>query len=186
MGDEVSDRSDRSDRPCMAAGWRRGGVLLLTALWLLQGCAARAPVESSGRSGALPPPAESEGRPAAVPSVSPAERQSVPLPQEGKAAGTLLASARQHMQAGRASQAEMALERALRLEPRNARLWHEMAQVKFAQRNFAQTVQFCLKSNSLAGRDQDLRRRNWQLLEQAYEELGEADKAREARDKAAG
>jgi Tfp pilus assembly protein PilF len=107
----------------------------------------------------------------------------VPAPQEGKAAGALLASARQQVRAGDFSQAEIILERALRVEPRNARLWHEMAQVKYAQQNYSQAVQFCIKSNSLAGKDYNLTQQNWLLMEKAYINLGEPEKARQARVK---
>ncbi len=173
---------------CDQRGWRRAGTcwfgLALIALLLVQGCAVRPPSESPGTPRPAPTPPVEQAEPAVAAPVSPAGRESVPLPQEGKAAGTLLAGARQNMQAGRYSQAEMALERALRLEPRNARLWHEMAQVKFAQRDYRQSVQFCLKSNSLAGRDHELIQRNWQLMEKAYLELGEPDKARRAHGKA--
>ena len=101
------------------------------------------------------------------------------MPEEGKAAATLLASARQNVRTGQFSQAEMMLERALRVEPRNARLWHEMAQVKYGQKDYGQAVQFCIKSNSLAGKDYDLIQQNWLLMEKAYLEQGEPEKARQ-------
>lgn len=116
------------------------------------------------------PPSEPLPMPAPEPEVS---RQSVPVPQEGKAAATLLASARQNRESGRLGQAEMILERALRVEPRNARLWYEMAQIKFDQREYRQAVQFCIKSKSLAGRDYDLIEQNRVLMEKASRELGE-------------
>jgi lipopolysaccharide biosynthesis regulator YciM len=84
---------------------------------------------------------------------------------------------------GQFSKAEMILERALRVEPRNARLWHEMAQVKYGQKDYGQAVQFCIKSNSLAGKDNGLIQQNWLLMEKAYFELGEPEKAEEARIK---
>ena len=128
----------------------------------------------------VPTPAQAPV-PESHPSVS---RESVPVPREGKAAATLLASARQNEQSGQFSQAEMVLERALRVEPRNARLWHEMAQVKYGQKDYRQVVQFCIKSNSLAGKDYGLMQQNWQLMEKAYLELGETEKAQQARSKA--
>ncbi|MBW6519686.1 MAG: tetratricopeptide repeat protein [Desulfoarculaceae bacterium] len=124
--------------------------------------------------------------PVPVPLPDPAVRSSrdfVPVPEEGKAAGTLLASARQSVRSGQFSQAEMTLERALRLEPRNARLWHEMAQVKYGQQEYGQVVQFCIKSNSLAGKDYGLIQQNWRLMERAYLDLGQPEKARQARIK---
>ena len=61
----------------------------------------------------------------------------------------------------------MLLERALRIEPRNALYWHLLAQSKYAQGDFGQTVQFCRKSVSLAGNNNKLRQDNRNLLQQA-------------------
>ncbi|MFZ5772661.1 MAG: tetratricopeptide repeat protein [Thermodesulfobacteriota bacterium] len=109
---------------------------------------------------------------------------SKPPVQEKTAAGSLLASAHQSVQSGQFNQAEVTLERALRVEPRNARLWHEMARVKYGQGDYGQTVQFCLKANSLAGRDAALIRQNWQLMSRAYAKMGDTDKAEQAKIKA--
>ncbi len=159
--------------------------LLVAVTLFLHGCAVKHPV---GRPAGPAPVSGPRHVPAPIPVPAPApvpvpHRQSVPVAEEGKAAGTLLASARQNVRAGQFSQAEMVLERALRLEPRNARLWHEMAQVKYGQRDYNQVVQFCIKSNSLAGRDYDLIQQNWLLMEKAYIELGQPEKARRARIK---
>lgn len=137
---------------------RNTGLLIALALFL-HGCAVKHP-------GGLP-----------------SRSEAVPAPQAGKAAGVLLASARQNVRDGQFNQAAMMLERALRLEPRNARLWHEMAQVKYRQMDYGQTVQFCIKSNSLAGKDYGLIQQNWLLMEKAYVELGQPEKAEEARSK---
>ncbi|MBU4117760.1 MAG: tetratricopeptide repeat protein [Proteobacteria bacterium] len=147
-------------------GWKIG--LLLTLTLIMHGCAGKTPVEQP----TAPAPDSRPGQ------------ESVSVPKEGKAAATLLASARQNLQAGQFSQAEMMLERALRLEPRNARLWHEMGQVKYGQKDYKQVVQFCIKSKSLAGKDHALIRQNWLLMEKAYLQLGETEKARQARSKA--
>ncbi|MBU0909863.1 MAG: tetratricopeptide repeat protein [Proteobacteria bacterium] len=131
--------------------------LLFALNLLLHGCASR------------PPAGEPMARPPA---------------QEKTAAGGLLASAHQSVQAGQFDRAEVTLERALRVEPRNARLWHEMALVKYGQEDYGQAVQFCLKANSLAGRDSALVRQNWQLMSRAYDKMGKMDKAEQARMKA--
>jgi hypothetical protein len=60
-----------------------------------------------------------------------------------------------------------------------------MAQIRYGQRDYGQTVQFCFKSNTLADHDRALRRQNWQVLEKAYTSMGETSKAVEARQKAA-
>ncbi|MDO8948618.1 MAG: tetratricopeptide repeat protein, partial [Desulfocapsaceae bacterium] len=112
------------------------GLLIVVTLFL-HGCAVKHPVDRPVGPASVfrprPTPAPYPA-PAPVPAPSPPpNRESVPVAEEGKAAGTLLASARQSVRSGQFSQAEMMLERALRLEPRNARLWHEMAQVKYGQ-----------------------------------------------------
>lgn len=136
------------------------GLLAVMAI-ILPGCAVQPPVRDAG--GVQDEP----------------KKESAPT-------ATLLASAQQSVQAGQFSRAEMTLERALRVEPRNPRLWHEMAQVKFGQENFGQAVQFCLKSNSLAGKDTALIRKNWQLMARAYAKLGDMEKAEQARLKSMG
>ena len=78
----------------------------------------------------------------------------------------------------------MHLERALRLSPRDAQIWHGMARVRFEQSNYAQAVQFCLKSNSLAGKNEAIIRQNWLLMEKAYLKTGDKEKAIWARQKA--
>lgn len=133
------------------------GLLLAFSL-LLDGCAARAPVRE---------PVTAK-----------------PAVKKETAAGSLLAEAHRAQQAGQYNQAEVALERALRVEPGNAGLWHEMARVKYGQKNYGQTVQFCLKANSLAGRDTALIRRNWLLMAKAHEAMGDRGKATEAKMKA--
>jgi tetratricopeptide (TPR) repeat protein len=162
--------------------WQISGKLgLLLALTLvMHGCAGKTLVEQP----TVPAPVSRPGQ-APTPSETPTPGyESVPVPKEGKAAATLLASARQNLRAGQFAKAEMTLERALRLEPRNARLWQEMAQVKYGQKDYKQVVQFCIKSKSLAGKDHALIRQNWLLMEKAYLKLGETEKARQARSKA--
>ena len=76
------------------------------------------------------------------------------------------------------NQAAVQLERALRIEPRNAGLWHELARVYFEQGSFDQAIQFATKSNTLT-KDSELRSKNWRLMAEAYTELGDTDRARE-------
>ena len=161
-------------------GWKVGLLLALTLV--MHGCAGQTLVTQSTAPAPVPRPAQTPA-PNEAPAPSPGH-ESVVVPKEGKAAATLLAGARQKLQAGQFSQAEMMLERALRLEPRNARLWHEMAQVKYGEKDYGQVVQFCIKSKSLAGKDYDLIRQNWLLMEKAYLQLGETEKAKQARSKA--
>lgn len=98
-------------------------------------------------------------------------------------AGVLFVGAQEALQAGRFNRAEMLLERAMRVEPRKAENWQLMGQVRFGQRQYAQAVQFCLKSNSLAGKNVALIEQNWRLIEKSYTQMGEPKKAARVRRK---
>jgi len=97
----------------------------------------------------------------------------------------LLSDAEQDLERGDYNQAELQMERAMRVDPRNGQVWHLMARIRYEQGDYGQTVQFCLKSNTLANHDRILMRQNWVLLEKAYTMMGETIKADDARHKAA-
>jgi len=59
------------------------------------------------------------------------------------------------------------LERALRIEPRNAQLWHRLAQVRLQQGQYYLAESLAQKSNALAGDDIHLQEKNTRLLKQA-------------------
>jgi len=92
-------------------------------------------------------------------------------PITGRAAG-IYSEAEEAMQAGRFAPAEMLLERALRIEPRNAHYWYTLGLAKFRQKQYPQAVQFCLKAESLAGSQPGLLARNQVLLTQAKKAAG--------------
>lgn len=97
----------------------------------------------------------------------------------------LLSDAEQALERGDYSRAELQMERAMRVDPRNGQAWNLMARIRYEQGDYGQTVQFCLKSNTLANHDRTLMRQNWILLEKAYILLGETIKSEDARHKAA-
>jgi hypothetical protein len=125
--------------------WRQLALLLLV-LMIQSGCATPKRTEPPPSPG-LPPPAEYK-------------------PVTGPATA-LYTDAEKALQSGRLAESEMLLERALRIEPRNPYYWHTLAQVKYRQGQFRETVQFCLKSESLAGKQAQLLARNQDLLRQA-------------------
>ncbi len=96
----------------------------------------------------------------------------------------LLDDAEQQARAGRYANADEALERALRIDPRDARVWHRLARLRYAQGQYHQAIQFASKSNTLAGGDRGLRADNWRLIADAHERTGNSAKAQDARDKA--
>jgi predicted Zn-dependent protease len=108
-----------------------------------------------------------------------------PVPSIGSAAVvSLLDGARADVAAGRLANAAASLERALRIEPRNPRLWQELARVRLKQGEYAQAESVAARSNSWAGDDNRLRAENWRLIAQAREARGDAAGARAALDAA--
>ncbi len=94
----------------------------------------------------------------------------------------LVNEARSHAATGRTDRAAAAIERALKIEPANASLWHELARVRLQQQRWQQAIVLARKSNSLAGNDPALQSANWGIIAQSYEALGEIQKALEARE----
>lgn len=170
--DRSHPRSAMAQRNGLISFRRRPPLpLLLLVVLVLPSCAIQHPVQRPG----TPVPIERPDVPV------PIERPQVPVPQppavQSGPARSLYASANEALASGHPGQAEMLLERALRIEPRNAQYWHLLAQSKYAQGDFGQTVQFCHKSESLAGNNNKLRQSNRSLLQQAYRKLGDTEQA---------
>ncbi len=104
--------------------------------------------------------------PAPAPSAPPPLPET-PLARESVAIAGLMESARNDAAAGRLVQAAGTLERALRIEPRNPRLWHELAKVRLRQGDAAQAANLAARSNSFAGSDSALRAANRSIIEQS-------------------
>ena len=118
--------------------------------------------------------------PAPAPASEPA---AVPEPSghaENLAIAGLMNGARTEAAAGRLTNAAAQLERALRIEPRNPRLWQELARVRLKQGDYAQAESTAARSNSWAGGDNALRAENWRLIAQARDARGDAEGARAA------
>ncbi|MEO5343852.1 MAG: tetratricopeptide repeat protein [Gammaproteobacteria bacterium SHHR-1] len=117
--------------------------------------------------------------------------QETPLRQRAPAnkpsSGTVLAllrSAETQERAGQLPAAAATLERALRIQPRNAVLWNQLAQVRFKQGQYARANSLAGKSNALAGDDSALRRNNWLLIARVKKAQGDEYGASEAKAKA--
>ena len=87
-----------------------------------------------------------------------------PAVSENRAVIALLDRARLDNGSGQREAAGASLERALRIEPRNAWLWHELAQLRHAQGQYAQAISLAQKSNSFAGSDRRLQALNWRVI----------------------
>src|SRR5258707_13042322 len=121
---------------------------------------------------------------------APVPEPAPPLPEpaartENLAIAGLLDGPRADTAAGRLANAAASLERALRIEPRNPRLWQELARVRLKQGDYAQAESTAARSNSWAGSDNALRADNWRLIAHAREARGDAEGARAALETAA-
>lgn len=90
---------------------------------------------------------------------------------------SLLMQSRDQRRIGKWDVAAMLLERALRIEPRNATVWSRLANVRFDQQLWRKAIQLSAKSNTLAANDVGLKRRNWMLMANSYEKLENSESA---------
>ena len=81
----------------------------------------------------------------------------------GNAVKVLLDDARKAVQENRLDKAASSLERAVRLEPRNASIWYDLAQIRLHQKNYAAAEQMANKSISFT-KNEDLIKRNRQII----------------------
>ena len=85
----------------------------------------------------------------------------------GRGVTALVAKAAQHEQRAQWERAAALLERALRIEPRNARLWHRLATIRFQQGRYGMAESLAQKSKALTKNDEALDRRNAELIDAA-------------------
>jgi tetratricopeptide (TPR) repeat protein len=138
----------------------RYGLFFVSALLLtLAGCAGMTPG----------PSAESA-----------AHEQPEPVKSDNRAVIALLDLARTDNEAGRHEAAGASLERALRIEPRNPWLWHELAQLRLTQGQYEQAISLARKSNSFAGQDRRLQALNWRAISDARVAQGDSSGAEQA------
>ena len=81
----------------------------------------------------------------------------------------LLSEATAQESSGDLEVAAAKLERALRIEPRNAVLWHHLAAIRLRQGQTQLAMSLAQKSNSFAARDADLMERNQRIIDQAHQ-----------------
>jgi len=136
------------------------------------------PVEAGG--------AQALGGDAQVAAYTPPAQPRYARPEPKRAVSVLVRRADDQRLAGDLDGATVSLERALRIAPDDALLWHELAKVRLAQQRHDLVVQMAAKSNALASPDDTgLRAGNWRLIAQSRRALGDAAGAREAERRAA-
>ncbi len=155
---------------------------LLTAL-LCQGCAGfpeKKPVYYPP-----PPPQETQSVPQAIPVPEPvpvpepipvpetAPRQEVP-PAISPIAADFSRQADEQIRQGRSDLAAATLERGLRIAPKEAALWSQLAEIKLQQQQYLQARSLAAKSNSLADSNTTITEKNhWIITESLRRAAGQ-------------
>lgn len=127
--------------------------------------------------------------PVVAPNPSPAppiaiQPQPAPKPSRPSSSNTgvvaLLDKADDFAASGQVDSAAVTLERALKIEPENGRLWYELASIRLKQGRVDSAVSLAEKSNSLARNQRDLQARNWRLIAVARKKQGQDQASTEA------
>lgn len=108
----------------------------------------------------------------------------VPAQPSSPAVIALLDAAEGERQSGNLDSAVATLERAIRIQPRNAKLWHRMAVLRMEQDQPRLALELARKSNTLASGDQALKRENWRIIAEAKQLLGDPEGAAKALEEA--
>jgi tetratricopeptide (TPR) repeat protein len=95
----------------------------------------------------------------------------------------LLDDAEQAEVEGRPEAAAATLERALKIEPKNALLWNRLAGVRLRQGDWQQALEMARRSNALAAGDYELQTENWFLILAIMQQTGNAQGIEDARKK---
>lgn len=138
---------------------------------IFQGCASYPP-----RQPTRYPPSQP------MPSTPSQPAQSVPQPeakplmhapgQTSTIAADFSRKADDQVHQGRLDLAAATLERGLRVAPKDATLWSQLAEVKLQQQQYQQAQSLAAKSNSLAGGNMAIMRKNQQIIDKSRQETG--------------
>ena len=153
-------------------------TLLIVALGLLSACTSTyqpppavvtpapppaAPVAPAVVTPVAPPAVESTTRQPLPPPVEPAP---APTPPPATPSSTLLASVQAAITAGDFERGAALAERALRISPRDAQLWYQLALIRYRQNRLDEAAGTAQRALSMVGGDQILRRQINLLLQQ--------------------
>lgn len=145
-----------------------------------------APVEQPDAEDAKPKAEQSAPKKRYEPVQKPkAEKPKVKKSKPNPAVRRLLEEAKALSAQGNQRDAADRLERALRIEPNNPTLWHNLAIVKYRANIYGQAIVFAEKSLQLAGNDNALKYVNYKLISECYRLQSKPALAEEAARKAA-
>lgn len=157
----------------MAETLFRSGALIVLSAAIFAACAPLPPAPDEPPVEVVPPapPPEPEPDrpfepPAPIPEPEPRE------PELGSASASLLDESRRHQATGNYMLAAIAIERALRLEPRQPVLWLELGEIHMAEGDYAQAEAMASRALGFSGAYPSVRQRAEQLLATARRNLG--------------
>ncbi len=159
-------------------------LLLLGAIVSLAACTAQLPVTEQDapvveeRSQSLESERQTgEQKPATAKTYA----YRTPSSSAGRSAvADLREKARLQTDQGKLNQAAALLERALRIQPRDALLWNQLADIRLRQKRYPQAESLARKSISLAGQQTRLKVRNWRMIATARQQSGNPEGAKRA------
>jgi tetratricopeptide (TPR) repeat protein len=96
------------------------------------------------------------------------------------AVSSLETQSEQLLAQGKTDQAFAMAERAIRIDPANAKLWNLLARIQLGRGNYSQAEQLSRKSNFLATNDKRLKAENWRIIVMALREKGHTSEAEKA------
>ncbi len=121
------------------------------------------------------------------PPLPPVARYTAPppaAPELPAAASSLAAQAEKQRERGDYVAAAATLERAIRIQPREAYLWNRLARVRLDQNNYSQASSLAQKSNTLSKDQDQLKQDNWGMIATTRRAAGDQSGAQEAEAKA--
>jgi len=108
-------------------------------------------------------------------------KPSEPRAKSSSAVNSLMVQARAEILIGKHESAESKLERGLRIEPENSKLWALLAKAHYGQSNYSQTINMARKAIRFS-RDDDFIAQNWRLIKKAGEKSGDTIAVKDALD----
>ncbi|HYE34234.1 hypothetical protein [Methylocaldum sp.] len=139
------------------------------------------PGESTVERMPASPPAAARESPAPLSRTRPAVRSE---PVASPAILALLDEAENNRKSGQLDNAASALERGIRIQPRNPLLWHQLADIRLQQHQPGLAEDLAKKSNQLARGGQPLTQKNWAIIAKARRAKGDPAGAAQAEQKA--
>lgn len=150
-------------------GFVFGSVLVFS------GCGKPVTIKAGGT-----PVTELNGQPGMQPRATPSPRA---VRGRQTAVRHLMNSARRQAQSGHFATAAELIERGLRIDPYNAKLWGSLGGIRFKQKRYKLAEDFAHKSNSFAEHDRVQKLKNWRLIAESRSLRGDKSGAEVASEK---